>query len=118
MTPATLSIFFFALFTHDPRRCLHPGVILSGVTTSISLLSAALPMSSFSGATRYGRLAFMAKKRLITPLDKDTDYELASREGFFFERKISARADMLWQGVGLPTRCSGQANSARVARLM
>lgn len=52
MTPVALSIFVFALLTHDTGKCLHRGIILSGVASSFSLFSAVLPVSSFSGATR------------------------------------------------------------------
>jgi hypothetical protein len=43
--PAAFQIFDFALLTHDPGKCSHPGVILSGATTYFSFFLAGPPVS-------------------------------------------------------------------------
>jgi len=43
--PAAFQIFDSALLTHDPGKCSHPGVILSGATTYLSFFLAGPPVS-------------------------------------------------------------------------
>jgi hypothetical protein len=55
----------FALLTHDPGKCLHPGVIISGATTSFSLFFAALPVSFYLAQCG---LDHFYRKRFVQPL--------------------------------------------------
>ena len=42
---AAFQIFCFAFLTHDPGKCPHPGVILSGAPTYLSIFTEAAPVS-------------------------------------------------------------------------
>ena len=76
--PAAFQIFDFALLTHDPGKCSHPGVILSGATTYFSFFLAGPPVSfnlaqcvregnfSLESDGRWGRFFFAAPRTVAS----------------------------------------------------